>query len=374
MMESVKEIVMATEHELALSRAMASLLAGAPLAAEAPLAEPLPEEGVYAWRLIRWEADVPLTDDQRDALLEGIDSTMAPAGAAAALFAADGDVMTIMLALNRFPAKVHRDTVLWLCAHALMDHASVNLEQDGTMFIGEEFSSAVEWVEHLAPMREISDWWRRVSPIDGAKAHAHRNSLQTSIKRRQYSVLGGYVSRVLRTETALSPVCFGFVPLVIEAIWSQHGELSLQKLTEGLNLAEMSRHPREALLAWLTSLQPLLRSCPSTVNSAPIERVIESIRADCSLPYSQANLSTSLGLTPAYFCRLFHEKTGQHFSTFLTRTRMEKAQYLLSDGQGLSLAEVSAACGYPNKSYFCQVFKKYTGMTPGEFESTYKDV
>ena len=110
------------------------------------------------------------------------------------------------------------------------------------------------------------------------------------------------------------------------------------------------------------------------MNAAPVERVIESIRADCSLPYSQANLSKSLGLTPAYFCRLFHEKTGQHFSTFLTRTRMEKAQYLLSDGQGLSLAEVSAACGYPNKSYFCQVFKKYTGMTPGEFENTYQDV
>ena len=118
----------------------------------------------------------------------------------------------------------------------------------------------------------------------------------------------------------------------------------------------------------------MLRACPPTVNAAPIERVIESIKVDCSLPYSQANLSKSLGLTPAYFCRLFHEKTGQHFSTFLTRTRMEKAQYLLSDGQNLSLAEVSSACGYPNKSYFCQVFKKYTGMTPGEFENTYKDV
>jgi len=359
---------MATECELALSRQMAALLAGVPGAT-------LPEaEGVHAWRLIRWEADVPLTDDQREALLEGIDVTMAPAGTAAALFAADGDVMTIMLALNRFPAKVHRDTVLWLCAHALMDHASVNLEQDGTMFIGEEFSSAEQWLEHLAPMREISDWWRHASPIEGSKAHAHRNSLLTSIKRRQYSVMGGYVSRALRTETELSRVCFGFVPLVIEAIWSQHGELSLQALTEDLSLTEMTRRPREALLAWLTAIVPVLRSCPSNVNAAPIDRVIESIRADCSLPYSQANLSKSLGLTPAYFCRLFHEKTGQHFSTFLTRTRMEKAQYLLSDGQGLSLAEVSAACGYPNKSYFCQVFKKYTGMTPGEFENTYKDV
>ena len=98
---------MATERELALSRAMASLLAGNSGAAELPR-----EEGVHAWRLIRWEADVPLTDDQREELLEGVESTMAPAGAAAALFAADGDVMTIMLALDRFPAKVHRDTVL----------------------------------------------------------------------------------------------------------------------------------------------------------------------------------------------------------------------------------------------------------------------
>jgi AraC-like DNA-binding protein len=223
-------------------------------------------------------------------------------------------------------------------------------------------------------MREISDWWRRVSPIEGAKAHTHRAKLQTSIKRRQYSTMGGYVSRVLHTETALAPVCFGFVPLVIEAIWSQHGELSLQTLTQGLSLTEMTRHPREALLAWLTAMVPVLRACPPSINAEPVERVIESIKADCSLPYSQANLSKSLGLTPAYFCRLFHEKTGQHFSTFLTRTRMEKAQYLLSDGQNLTLAEVSAACGYPNKSYFCQVFKKYTGMTPGEFESTYKDV
>jgi len=359
---------MATERELALSRAMAGLLAGDPGAA-------VPEDGtVHAWRLIRWEADVPLTDHQRDALLDGVDKTMSPAGASAALFAADGDVMTIMLALERFPAKVHRDTVLWLCAHALMDHASVNLEQDGTMFIGEEFTCAGEWLTHLAPMREITDWWRRVSPIEGSAAHAHRNHLQTSVKRRQYAVLGGYVSRALRNETELSRVCFGFVPLVIEAIWSQHGELSLQKLTEGLNLTEMTRHPREALLSWLTALQPVLRACPPAVNSAPIERVIESIKADCSLPYSQANLSKSLGLTPAYFCRLFHEKTGQHFSTFLTRTRMEKAQYMLSDGKGWTLAEVSAACGYPNKSYFCQVFKKYTGMTPGEFENTYQDV
>ncbi|WP_455603452.1 hypothetical protein, partial [Cellulosimicrobium funkei] len=47
--------------------------------AEAPREVP----GVHAWRIIRWEADVPLTAEQRDALLEGVEATVAPAGAAA---------------------------------------------------------------------------------------------------------------------------------------------------------------------------------------------------------------------------------------------------------------------------------------------------
>ena len=311
---------------------------------------------------------MPLTDPERAALLASVGNAMSLAGESAACFSPGGDMMTILLCLTRFPARTHRDTVMWLCAHALMENASVALEQEGTMFIGEEFDDPLVWQEHLSPMAEVSDWWSQASPMDGAAAHAHRVRLQTIMKRRQYNMLGGYVSRALRTEQELGRACFAFVPLVIEAVWSQHAEISLNRLTEDLNLAEMARRPKESLMAWLTALPNRLRACPAGVTAAPIDRVIASIQTDCSLPYSQQNLSRSLGLTPAYFCRLFHEKTGQHFSTFLTRTRMEKAQELLAESSGRTLADISASCGYPNKSYFCQVFKKYTGITPGEYE------
>lgn len=325
-------------------------------------------ETVHAWRILRWDADMPLTDTERTALLDAARQSMTPAGVAAAYFPGDGDTMLILLAHTRFPAQAHRDTVLWLCAHGLMENASIALEQEGTMFIGEEFDTPENWPQHQSPVYEISDWWSRVSTMEGAVSHAHRGQLQTIVKRRQYTTLGGYITRALRSEPEPGKACFAFVPLVIEAIWSQHAEMSLSRMTEELNLLEMARRPKDALMTWLQSLPPRLRACPSAANAAPIERVILSIQADCSLPYSQQNLSRSLGLTPAYFCRLFHEKTGQHFSTFLTRTRMEKAQELLAAPEGRTLADISAACGYPNKSYFCQVFKKYTGMTPGEYE------
>ncbi len=354
---------MEPERERALARQMEALLRG-----DCPPDAAWPDSReAYAWRLMRLETDMPLTGEGREALLASVAEAMQPLGVAAARAADEEDALLILLCETCFPARVHRDATLWLCAHALMENASVALEQESTAFIGEEFDAPADWRTHRGAMREVSDWWQAVSPIAAPAARAHRTRLQTIIKRRQYTALAGYVSRALRQENEPGAACFAFVPLVIEAVWSQHAEVSLRALTQGLSLNAMARRPREALLAWLSALPDTLRLCPAPMSAAPIERVIASIRADCSLPYSQANLSRSLGLTPAYFCRLFHEKTGQHFSSFLARTRMEKAQELLSAPEPLPLAELSAACGYPNKSYFCQVFKKYTGLTPGEF-------
>lgn len=321
---------------------------------------------VYARCLLCWEADVPLTDELRAELLRAAQAAVVPLGQAEASFDAQGDALTLRLEHTRFPAPVQRQMVLWLCAQALGETANVSMGQAGTLYVSQEFPPDTPWADW--PTREISDWWSSVSPMDGQQARRHRTQLQTIIKRRQYNNLGGYISRELRSAQEPGRLCFAFVPLVIEAIWSQHADLSLVGLCEGLNLADMARRPREALMAWLGVLPGVMRRSPSAATAAPMERVIASIQADCSLPYSQQNLSRSLGLTPAYFCRLFYEKTGQHFSTFLTSTRMEKAQAILSDGQEHVLSQVSLACGYPNKSYFCQVFKKYTGMTPSEFE------
>ena len=156
---------MTQEQEQQLSQTMIAMMQSGGDAPKSTVEVP-----VYAWRLIRWEADVPLTEEQRQEALAIVPEAMALCGVSAACFAADGDVMTVLLALTRFPARAHRDPVLWLCAHALMEQASVALEQDGTMFIGEEFDLAATWAEHLKPMREISDWWTRVSPLDGAAA------------------------------------------------------------------------------------------------------------------------------------------------------------------------------------------------------------
>lgn len=356
---------MTTEETSSIKSAIRDLLYGK----EAHFPE---EVTPYAWQFLRWESDVPLTDSLRQALIPMGEDAMGMLGAAAGQFSHDGDVLTLLICHTAFPARIHRQTALWLAIHLFEEQLNLNLEQEGTLLVGEEFQEIENWADHLAPMVEKTIWWGEASPIPSVTARNHRMRLQTILKRRQYTALGGHISRALRGEPEPGMVCFGFVPLLVESIWSQHAQLGLQQLISTLNLQEMTRKPQETLMRWVESLKEPLRLSPANSGTEPIDRAMAGILADCSLPYSQANLSHSLGLSPAYFCRLFREKAGMHFSSFLTRTRMEKAQVILSSPGEHSLQEVGEACGYPNKSYFCQVFKKYTGMTPGEFEAVRK--
>ncbi len=330
------------------------------------------DEGIYAWQLLRWEADTPLDDDQRAQAVAQAEAVLAPCGETAAAFA-EGmpDDLLLLVGHRRFAASVHRVTAVWLCGHVLIDRCNAVTDQEGTLRISDEFASPLDCLAQQAHLEEAFAWWERCCPMESGDVHRHRTALQTLLKRRQYSSLGGYVSRALRGEEEPGIACFAFVPVTVEAIWSQT-DLSLEELCQGLSLSDMTRRPREALLAWMDQLPSKLKACAPASGVQPIQRVTTAIEADCSLPYSQLNLSRSLGITPAYFCRLFREQTGQHFSSYLMRVRMEKAKALLTQG-GLTLQEIGERCSYPNKSYFCQVFRRYTGMTPGEYEAAVKN-
>lgn len=72
-------------------------------------------------------------------------------------------------------------------------------------------------------------------------------------------------------------------------------------------------------------------------------------------------------LSVDYLSRLFVQETGERFSAYLNRSRVEKAKQLLSiDSSKIYQVAESVGLGH-NPRYFSQVFKKYTGMTPSEF-------
>ncbi|MNN07840.1 HTH-type transcriptional regulator YesS [compost metagenome] len=57
--------------------------------------------------------------------------------------------------------------------------------------------------------------------------------------------------------------------------------------------------------------------------------------------------------------------TGETFTNYVIRVRIEKAKALLMDGNYL-IYEVSEMVGYHNVPYFSTLFKKYCGVSPSE--------
>jgi len=63
--------------------------------------------------------------------------------------------------------------------------------------------------------------------------------------------------------------------------------------------------------------------------------------------------------------RMFKKATGETFTNYLIRVRMEKAKALLAEGKHM-IYEIAEKVGYKNVAYFSSIFKKHYGSNPSE--------
>ena len=68
----------------------------------------------------------------------------------------------------------------------------------------------------------------------------------------------------------------------------------------------------------------------------------------------------------SYLSSYFSANNREGFSEYLNRARIRRAEELRRKGD-IPVSEVCGMVGYGDHSYFCKVFKKFTGKTPSEF-------
>ena len=74
-------------------------------------------------------------------------------------------------------------------------------------------------------------------------------------------------------------------------------------------------------------------------------------------------LAAAVGLSAGHLTRLFREATGQTPGAFLHNLRMSRAR-LLFERTTLSVTEVMAQVGAPDRSHFVRDFQRAHGMSP----------
>lgn len=98
-----------------------------------------------------------------------------------------------------------------------------------------------------------------------------------------------------------------------------------------------------------------------------IMRVIDFINNNFSSDISIKSLSVSFKINASYLGQMFKNETGEMFSNYLHKIRIEKAKELLTHTD-LTSIEIAEKVGYANASYFITIFKKLTGQYPTKYK------
>lgn len=97
-----------------------------------------------------------------------------------------------------------------------------------------------------------------------------------------------------------------------------------------------------------------------------VGQVKEYIRTHLGEEINRGTVAGQVFLNPDYLARIFKKETGKSIGAYLMEKRLHEAKKLLVQ-TGTHINEIAQRVGYDNFSYFSQIFKEKTGMTPGEY-------
>lgn len=106
-----------------------------------------------------------------------------------------------------------------------------------------------------------------------------------------------------------------------------------------------------------------------TLSDVRLAGVIEYMTVHFAQPLSLDELASAACISKYHFVRVFRAKVGQTPHSFLTNLRLQAAQRMLIGGD-LSIAEISAACGYPGPAHFSTAFARKYRMSPTAFRAS----
>lgn len=133
---------------------------------------------------------------------------------------------------------------------------------------------------------------------------------------------------------------------------------------------------REGVIKWTRNLievwvNELKEEYQYKYGNQLVNEVIQYIENNYDQKIMLSKIAQKLYVNRNYLSQLFKRVTGETFSQYLNKVRIDKAKELISYNHYF-IYEVSEMVGYQNATYFSQVFKSITGMSPSEFHKEVK--
>ncbi|MGC5771394.1 response regulator transcription factor [Paenibacillus pabuli] len=97
-----------------------------------------------------------------------------------------------------------------------------------------------------------------------------------------------------------------------------------------------------------------------------MKMLLEYMHEHFDQPLGLAEVAKHFHFNPSYLSSYFSSHKKEGFNEYLNKIRIERAEELLRSDD-VTISEISSMVGYSDHSYFCKVFKKFTGLSPSRY-------
>lgn len=217
------------------------------------------------------------------------------------------------------------------------------------------------------------------------------NGLVSGPLLSKYQTMLDVTKETARLEEADAAV--DFLKQAVEASSNVHGHEMIQLVVAAariflvqMSIAEVQEESRafvqacercrsaDALFDQLRALQRtwLTRIAEQRKNDAirPIRIAKQYVLQHYAEPITLEKICDVSGFSASYFSVLFKKETGEGFTKYLTRVRMDRAKELLQE-TNKPVSEICRLVGYNDLRHFTQTFKKMTDLSPGQYRKLY---
>ena len=99
-----------------------------------------------------------------------------------------------------------------------------------------------------------------------------------------------------------------------------------------------------------------------------VGRFLEQLKEHPENPWTLPEMAARCGLGRTQFAKLIRRATGDTPMEHLQRLRIDRAKELLGDPQA-GITSVAMECGFSTSQHFARVFRRFAGLTPGDYRA-----
>ena len=139
----------------------------------------------------------------------------------------------------------------------------------------------------------------------------------------------------------------------------------IQKADKSTSLSEIDQLHLKLCTDYATRMHNLRNH---KICSVHIVRCIDYIQDNLHTKIMVDDLSNHVNLSTSYLSRLFKQETGYSINEYIRQTKLEAAKNMLTYSD-FSVSEIASILAFSDQSYFTEIFRKYTGVTPKKYKN-----